>query len=122
MQKFSTERSERLPDLLVVLAITVVMAAIILPAVTLVPGDEVNAVSKSRHEQVTDGVTAPYVRARASEAEERPEPVLPSTLEAGEAEASDMDVLAEDLDDASAYPARIGQERMRTTDISFVIP
>jgi len=113
MWKLITEKGEKLPDLLVVLAITVVLAAILLPAVTSTHGNEVNADSGIQVDQaVMDGIVHPATRAR----DERR---LRTDAEVGET-AEDVSLESEiPVADAAVQP---GIAQMRTTDISYTLP
>lgn len=115
MWKLLTEKGEKLPDLLVVLAITVVLAAVLLPAVTSTHGNEVNAESGVSMEQaMLDGPARPTSRSKGERYDGRD-----STEEVVEV---DQDVLAEDAALVFEEAVEPGIAAMRTTDISYVIP
>ena len=113
MWKLITEKGEKLPDLLVVLAITMVLAAILLPAVTSTHGNEVSAESGIQMDRVVmDGVVRPAMRAR----DERR---LRTDAEVG-AVTEDMSLSGSSpVADATVQP---GIAQMLTTDISYTLP
>ena len=115
MWKAVTEKGEKLPDLLVVLAITVVLAAVLLPAVTSSHGNEVNAESGMMMGPVVlDGPVRSTV-GRAMSLEER----YADTADPDDGTA----VEAADEPDSEAEPSlKTGLQQMRTTDISYSIP
>lgn len=115
MWKMITEKGEKLPDLLVVLAITVVLAAILLPAVTSSHGNEVNADSGIQSERtVLDGPVWTKPRTQG-ERHPRMDSETSEGIESDVAGVEDPMPVA----DASVQP---GIASMRTTDISYTIP
>jgi len=116
MWKLLTEKGEKLPDLLVVLAITLVLAAVLLPAVTSTHGNEVNAESGIQVNQaMLDG---PVRSAPRSFNKDR----YANTDSDEGVIAVDQDVLAEDASLVIEDAVQPGIAQMRTTDISYVIP
>lgn len=123
MWKKVTGKGEQLPDLLVVLAITVVMAAILLPAVSNYHGNEVNAESGLNSGTfVMDGHVRPAARG-ASAREDREGRTATVDTDADSVVAErDLSVPEEEFLPVDAVVERDGLEKLRTTDISYVVP
>lgn len=116
MWKLITDKGEKLPDLLVVLAITVVMAAVLLPAVTSSQGNEVSADTNEEvaARPIMDGVvgttTAPdrARRERYAQEDRMSDTVAPAWTD--------------ELSAPATTTLEAGLQEMRTTDIKYVIP
>ncbi|MBX3178573.1 MAG: hypothetical protein KF886_14525 [Candidatus Hydrogenedentes bacterium] len=118
-----TGKGEQLPDLLVVLAITVVMAAILLPAVSNYNGGAVNAESGLNSvAPIMDGHVRSAPRS-ASSREARDVRMTPVDADADTVVAErDLSVLEDEYTPMDMVVERDGLEKLRTTDISYVIP
>lgn len=116
MWKMVTEKGEKLPDLLVVLAITVVMAAVLLPAVTSSHGNEVNADSaKEQLERpIMDGLVGSGSSATVTRKDRYADPI--------EFEDTAYSPAIDDQPAPAETTLEAGLKEMRTTDISYQIP
>lgn len=123
MWKKITDKGEQLPDLLVVLAITVVMAAILLPAVSNYHGNDVNAESGlDSATTVMDGHVRPTSRdASARYAREDNTATVDANADSVVAER-DLSVPEEEFLPMDGAVERDGLKKLRTTDISYVVP
>lgn len=123
MWKLVSGKSEQLPELLVVLAITVVMAAILLPAVTGTHGNEVNA--QSDNGILMDGPVRSASESRdvrRERAEGTRATATEAVLEEPEAAGDATESADEAVEPAITPVEQQGLEKIRTTDISYVIP
>ena len=109
MWRLTTDKGDRLPDLLVVLAVTVVLAAILLPAVTGSPASEASAPTE---QVVLDGLARPAMPSR----EER------YALRDAMSESEHVEAGVEEVEPAIENAEKTGLQEMRTTDIRYTIP
>ena len=118
-----TGKGEQLPDLLVVLAITVVLAAILLPAVSNYHGNEVNAESGFTAVGPTmDGHVRPASRSISGRDAREGRDVAAGSQEESVVVERDYAVTEEEYVPFVSTVERDGLEQIRTTDISYVIP
>lgn len=117
MWKVVTDKGEKLPDLLVILAITVVLAAVMLPAVISSSGNAVNAeINAVAETGVMDGLVRPSARTVENRADR-----YSAADDAADAAASDESAEAEVIADGEPLEVT-ALKQMRTTDISYTVP
>jgi len=116
MWKMITEKGEQLPELLVVLATTVVLAAILLPAVTSSQGNEVKAASEVQtdYHGVVDGLVRPSARPHDTHSRHADPEIIDS--------ASSLEQASPFMDTEADRQEVNALREMRTTDISYTIP